>query len=155
MGNTFLSAFACVVALGVGVACVPRLLAPSDTYISDTLNPVEKFYFTAEPDNISLAAGERATFITATNIIDNVLYQWQVSTDTGVTWSDLDILGSDRDILRFTSTAAEDGYFYRCMATYEDIIIYTAPVLLSVLLEDTTETTTESITTTQGGEINV
>ena len=34
------SAFICVILCGVLVACLPRLVAPSDSYISDSLNPV-------------------------------------------------------------------------------------------------------------------
>ena len=34
------SSFICVILCGVLVACLPRLVAPSDSYISDSLNPV-------------------------------------------------------------------------------------------------------------------
>lgn len=160
MSNSYLSAFALIAAVGVGVACLPRALAPSNTYISDSLGLNQDFYFTAEPDSMTVNAGDRTTFIVATNIIEDVLYQWQVSDDTGVSWTDLETLGADHDIFRFTSSAADDGLFYRCMATHGDSIIYTAPILLSVLLEEvqtttTQETTIEEVTTTetQGGVI--
>lgn len=158
MSKVFLSAFVGCIGIGLVTASLPRLIAPSDTYISDTLGINDEFYITAEPTSQTVTAGDIVTFIISTNHAVDVDYQWQMSSDTGVSWSDVELLGSDRDIFRFTSSGALDGFLYRCLCSYGDTTLFSVPVVLSVLAEQlpTEETTTavqEEITTEPEGGV--
>ena len=67
---------------------------------------------TGQPANVSVAAGSKATFtVTATGAVS---YQWQVSTDGGNTWKNSGASGNKTATLRFTASAAHNGYLFRC-----------------------------------------
>lgn len=133
LSNSSLSSFAVAVLVGVCVASLPRLIAPSDTYISDTLAlSSQDIYITSQPSSMSVVAGDRVNYIISTNISDGVSYHWQYSADTGLNWSDVDMLGSDQAIFVFTALTSMDGLFYRCSVEYDDSYIYSAPFMLSV-----------------------
>ena len=133
LSNSSLSSFAVAVLVGVCVASLPRLIAPSDTYISDTLAlSSQDIYITSQPSSMSVVAGDRVNYIISTNISDGVSYQWQYSADTGLNWYDVDILGSDQAIFVFMASTSMDGFFYRCSVEYDDSYIYSAPFMLSV-----------------------
>lgn len=133
MSNNVLSAFTVAVVCGMFCACLPRLVAPSDNYISDTLGIYqEQIYITSQPSSMAVIAGERVNFIISTNISTDVSYQWQFSNDTGETWENVQALGSDRSIFVFTASTAQDGLYYRCSVQYGDTVIFSAPFMLTV-----------------------
>lgn len=133
MSNNVLSAFTVAVVCGMFCACLPRLVAPSDNYISDTLGIYQaQIYITSQPSSMAVLAGERVNFIISTNISADVSYQWQFSNDTGETWENVQALGSDRSIFVFTASTAQDGLYYRCSVQYGDTVIFSAPFMLTV-----------------------
>lgn len=133
MSNNVLSSFTVAFACGFFCACLPRLVAPSDTYISDTLGIYqEQIYITSQPSSMAVLAGERVNFIISTNISTDVSYQWQFSNDTGETWENVQAFGSDRSIFVFTASTAQDGLYYRCSVQYGDTVIFSAPFMLTV-----------------------
>lgn len=154
MSNSSLSSFAVAVLVGVCVASLPRLIAPSDDYISDTLAlSSQDIYITSQPSSMSVVAGDRVNYIISTNISDGVSYHWQYSADTGLNWSDVDMLGSDQAIFVFTALASMDGLFYRCSVEYDDSFIYSAPFMLSVAEAPESEEAPEPQETTEHIEI--
>lgn len=148
------SGFVALIACGCLVAALPRFIAPTDNYISDSLGINQEFYIIEQPDSMTVDAGERVTYIVDTNINVDVSYQWQFSSDTGETWTDVETLGADKSIFVFTASASADG-FYRCKCTYIDKNIYSSPVFLIVNIEEetTTEEQTEE-TTEETEEVN-
>ena len=70
---------------------------------------------TAQPSNVTVAAGGAATFsVTATG--SNLNYQWQQSTDGGQNWADISGANSATYTIENTTTAMS-GYQYRCVVT--------------------------------------
>ncbi len=70
---------------------------------------------TGQPANVSVTAGSTVTFkVTATGATG---YQWQASTDGGKTWKNSGAGGNKTATLRFTATAAHNGYRFRCVVT--------------------------------------
>jgi len=83
--------------------------------------PAEDLAITKQPVSIEVGAGSQATFTaTATGGTAPLTYRWQVSTDSGGSWSNLTddttYAGSATDTLTVTTTLAMDGYRqYRCV----------------------------------------
>jgi len=87
---------------------------------------------TAQPQAVTVAAGEVATF---TVVAENAYaYQWQYQRPTGTTWGNTSADGNQTATLNVTTKASNNGYKYRC-------IIYGL---------DGTETITEFATLTIG-----
>jgi len=87
---------------------------------------------TAQPANVTVAAGEVATF---TVVAENAYaYQWQYQRPTGTAWGNTGADGNKTATLHVTTKATNNGYKYRC-------IIYGL---------DGTETITEFATLTIG-----
>jgi hypothetical protein len=92
-------------------------------------NPV---VITAQPADVTVAAGEVATF---TVVAENAYaYQWQYQNATGTKWGNTSADGNQTATLNVTTKASNNGYKYRC-------IIYGL---------DGTETITEFATLTIG-----
>lgn len=130
------SSFAVLIACGCLVACLPRLAAPSDNYISDSLglsqNQID-FYITYQPDSIVASNSYDFVYlICQTNIYDGVSYQWQVSNDSGLSWSDILDKYSDEQVYPLDPMFAQRFGFYRCACTYGDTTIYTAPFSVTI-----------------------
>lgn len=66
---------------------------------------------TKDPSDIKGNAGEQVTFCVEAQGAD-VLYQWQVSTDGGGTWAD--IQGATQREYTFTAAPEDDGKQFRC-----------------------------------------
>lgn len=119
------SSFAVLILCGVLVACLPRLVAPSDNYISDSLGmSVEDFYITSQPVGGSFSYNSRVNLIVDTNIQHDVSYNWQWSTN-GEYWTDVGQSYSQQQIFTFYFYT---NSFYRCACTYDNQTIYSAPV---------------------------
>lgn len=153
MSHNISNGFIVVACVGLLSACLPRVLAPSDTYISDALEPttetttVEPLEFLSQAMDFTAADGEQAYFnVVANRYSTLVSYQWQVATSSHPEIF-VDIPSAVYSIYSFVTSAADDGCLYRCIATYGNDTIISEPALLTVL--SAAETTTESI---QGGE---
>ena len=87
------------------------------------------------PQDVSAREGDQVSFSVLTT--KDADYQWQYSTDNGMTWESTE---SASDHLTFTAEAACDGRLYRCMVTcgaetvYSDpakLTVYSGPILIS------------------------
>ncbi len=78
-----------------------------------TINPGPGPAITVQPNNQTVCAGSNATFsITSSSATS---FQWQVSTDGGVTWNNI----GGATLSSYTvngATAGQNGYQYRCVA---------------------------------------
>lgn len=130
------SSFAVLILCGVLVACLPRLVAPSDNYISDSLglsqNQID-FYITYQPESMTASDPYGVTYlICQTNIYDDVSYQWQFSYDGVYAWSDILDKHSNEQVFPLEGLYANHFGFYRCACTYGNTTIYTAPFSITI-----------------------
>ncbi len=70
---------------------------------------------TAQPASQSLSVGQDGSFSAAASGEPTPTVQWQVSSDSGATWSD--IAGATAEIYAFTAAYAQNGYQYRAVFT--------------------------------------
>ncbi len=70
---------------------------------------------TTQPANQAVSAGQTATFTAAATGSPTPTVQWQVSTDGGVTFSN--VSGATSTTLSFTTTLSQNGYQYRAVFT--------------------------------------
>jgi len=78
-----------------------------------TLYVSEPVKITAQPGNVTCAAGAVATFtVEATNVLS---YQWQYQRPTGTVWSNTSADGNKTAALNVTTKASNNGYKYRCV----------------------------------------
>lgn len=70
---------------------------------------------TLNPVNVSVLAGQTATFTAAASAVPAATVQWQVSTDGGATFSN--IPGATSTTLSFTAALSQNGYRYRAVFT--------------------------------------
>lgn len=147
MDNSILTAFAVCSAVGLGAFCLPRFVAPSDTYIMDVLQPAteittESFEFTTQPQDFTAVEGEDVSFGVATNRYSTVVsYQWQYSTGAEpVTFTDIPT--ATYAVYNFVCDNTHNGYLYRCVCTSEGQTIVSDEALLSVLPSEPVTTTT-------------
>jgi hypothetical protein len=70
---------------------------------------------TINPKSQTVAAGRSVTFTAAASGNPKPTVQWQVSTDGGLTWTN--ITGATTTTLTFVTTLAENGYEYRALFT--------------------------------------
>lgn len=150
MSHNISNGFIVVACVGLLSACLPRFLAPSDTYISDSLEPettTTAFEFTLQPSNVSAADGDTVSFSVATNQYSTVVkYLWQYAT-AAEPETFIDIPDTDATGYIFIADLAEDDYSYRCLATYDGRTIVSDSAILSVV-----ETTTKGGETDDSGE---
>jgi len=71
--------------------------------------------FTSQPSNQVVCAGTTATFSATAAGNPPITYQWQVSTDNGVTWTN--IPGATASTYSFTAVAGDNGKQFRCIGT--------------------------------------
>jgi len=70
---------------------------------------------TSQPVSTTVCAGTTAAFSVAANGGGTILYQWQVSTDNGVTWTNIG--GATASTYSFTAVAGDNGKRFRCNVT--------------------------------------
>ncbi len=68
---------------------------------------------TSQPASSSVCAGTTATFSVTANGGGTLNYKWQVSTNSGGTWTD--IAGATAAIYSFTAVAGDNGKQFRCI----------------------------------------
>ena len=72
---------------------------------------------TAQPENVTVASGEKAIFTVATTG-EVVSYQWQYKKLH--VWFDTTMEGYNTDTLTVAATGQRNGYDYRCVVTFAD-----------------------------------
>lgn len=71
--------------------------------------------FTSQPSSTTVCAGTTASFSATAAGNPPITYQWQVSTDGGITYND--ITGATASTYSFTAVAGDNGKKFRCIAT--------------------------------------
>ena len=87
---------------------------------------------TAQPQNVYVANGEKATFALTAAGTAPVYYQWQVSKDGGSTWKNCTSSGYSTASMSFTAKTSYSGWMYRCMVSNAGAIVYSNVVTLTV-----------------------
>lgn len=85
---------------------------------------------TTDPANTVVVAGDTAFFTSAASGAPEPTVQWQLSTDSGGTWNDVN--GATSGTLSFTAAANEDGNEYRAVWTNAAGSATSAPATLTV-----------------------
>jgi hypothetical protein len=85
---------------------------------------------TQSPTDQSVTAGDEVTFVAAAEGAPAPAVRWQVSADSGQTWSTVE--GATRNAYTFTARAAQDGYTYRAEFTNSVGTTRTSPITLTV-----------------------
>ncbi len=77
----------------------------------------EAIRINAQPASQKITKESNVVFnVTAASLISSTLsYQWQVSTDSGKTWSDSGLTGNKTANLTVAATAGRNGYRFRCI----------------------------------------
>ncbi|MBL7729635.1 MAG: proprotein convertase P-domain-containing protein [Chitinophagaceae bacterium] len=98
---------------------VSGVCAPSQTSNAVTLVVATPPTITTNPANVTICAGANASFtVAATGIPAPTIYQWQISTDGGATWTNLTTGGSFTPTYTITAaTTALNNTRYRCIVT--------------------------------------
>jgi len=98
---------------------VSGVCAPAVTSTAAVLTVASAPVISTQPANVTICAGANATFTAAaTGVPAPTIYQWQVSTDAGVTWTNLTTGGSYTTTLTITgATTAQNNYRYRLQFT--------------------------------------
>ena len=87
-----------------------------------TLHVGDPVVITAQPQAVTVAAGEVATFtVEATNAY---AYQWQYQRPTGTVWGNTSADGNQTATLNVTTKASNNGYKYRCVVYGLDGVEY-------------------------------
>ena len=87
----------------------------------------------AQPQNVTVSAGETAKFSVKTESLADVTYWWQYSTDGGVTWYTTKMEGYNTNTLSVQALAGRNGYLYRCGITnVRGVNFYSEPAMLTV-----------------------
>ena len=94
-----------------------------------TLTVVSKPVITTQPTNVTITAGQTATFkVTATGATS---YQWYVSKDKGATWTEI-LNNSASATYSLATQAKHNGYRYYCKVTNAAGSVYSNTVTLTV-----------------------
>ena len=105
---------------------------------------------TTQPVDVTVAAGANATFTANAGSDVNLIYQWQVSTDGGVTYTDINC--SISSTLTLTAvTASMNGYKYRARVFIGCATTNTAVATLNILASTPVITTQPANTTVCAG----
>ncbi len=84
-----------------------------------------------QPSNTAVCVGTIASFnVGTTGSLFNT-YQWQISTDNGVNYSN--IVGAVSSIYSFTTLGTESGYWYRCQVTNSCVVTTTTTSSWAIL----------------------
>lgn len=91
---------------------------------------VNKPWITAQPANKTVCSGGTATFSASVMTSGSTGYRWQVSKDSGLTWSD--IVGASGTSYSFTAKPEHNGNMYRIKASKGSCTVYSAAATLTV-----------------------
>lgn len=133
MSNNLLSAFAIVTVIGFSAALLPRLAAPSDSYISDSLAPTEEpFYFVDNPDSVVINSGDPLFLSASTNLAD-CDYSWEYKPVSSLTWYSAPSIGISMSGYYYHPSYFISNSIFRCKAIYNNMTIYSSPCFVSVI----------------------
>ncbi len=119
----------------------------SDQTASTNMPPAPTI--TTQPADASANVGTNATFTASAGNDPNLIYQWQVSTDNGATWTD--ITGQITSTLTVSSvTAGMNGFRYRARVFYACATTNTNAAVLTVV-----GAPTPPVITTQPADVSV
>lgn len=140
----------------------PISLAPGETktvllyigeeyeiYYSIDITRPERPQIIGQPQDTAVTEGETAAF--AVEATGGLTYQWQQSTDGGVSWTDID----DAKAAEYTTpqaTISMNGYQYRCIVTGDADKATSTPAVLTVQ-HDLKKTEAKDATCTADGNI--
>ena len=140
----------------------PISLAPGETktvllyisgeyeiYYSIDITRPERPQIIGQPQDTAVTEGETAAF--AVEATGGLTYQWQQSTDGGVSWTDID----DAKAAEYTTpqaTISMNGYQYRCIVTSDTDKVTSTPAVLTVQ-HDLKKTEAKDATCTADGNI--
>jgi hypothetical protein len=102
---------------------------------------------TENPDDQEVCSGETVSFTAEANGIPDPSVQWQVSTDGGINFTNLNILTATSNTLSFTADAFQNGYRYRAVFSNECGMTPTTAATLTV--------NTPPVITTQPSSLSV
>ncbi len=85
---------------------------------------------TTHPSGASVCGGSEASFSVTATGDPQPSYQWQLSTDNGVTWSN--VPGATADVYTFTTIAADNGKQYRCTVSNSVGVIRSMAATLTI-----------------------
>lgn len=121
-----------------------------DIYYSIDITRPERPQIIGQPQDTAVTEGETAAFaVEATG--GSLTYQWQQSTDGGVSWTDID----DAKAAEYTTpqaTISMNGYQYRCIVTGDADKATSTPAVLTVQ-HDLKKTEAKDATCTADGNI--
>jgi hypothetical protein len=106
-----------------------NLVAAANGYSSLKVIPTAPPKVTQNPSSITVSAGDYAMFTAAASGTPSPSVQWQVSTDGGVTYSN--IAGATSTTLTFVTYQSETGYLYRAVFTNRVGTATTASAMLT------------------------
>jgi hypothetical protein len=106
---------------------------------------------TLDPINQTVVAGHSVTFKAAAAGNPKPTVQWQVSTDSGTTWTN--VTGATSTTLTFTTNAGQNGYEYRAVFTNTFGTATTAAATLTVQTVPAVTTNPKSQTVTAGNSV--
>jgi Secretion system C-terminal sorting domain len=147
---------------------VSGICTPAATSTPAILTVIAPVTISTQPVNAELCSGGNTAFTVAGNSVPAIIYQWQVSTDGGATWSNVPG-GNSASLALNAVTAIMNGNRYRCLLSnatctvpatsnsalltvraMPTISITQLPPLLSLLPGQTTILTAVSSVTTGG-----
>ncbi len=99
-------------------------------YSKLTIIPTAPPKVTLNPMDVTVSAGDGATFTAAASGSNPPAVQWQVSTDGGKTFTDIYSPGGDT--LSFATNAGQDGYLYRAVFTNSTGVAITSAARLTI-----------------------
>ncbi len=116
---------------GYKYRCVVTNAAGSVNSLPATLTVLSKPVITAQPQDVTIAAGKTAVFtVTATGAES---YQWQYSWDGGTNWAKSPASGNTTAKLSVSTAAHKNGYQYRCKVTNTAGDVTSEAAVLTVL----------------------
>ena len=139
----------------------PISLAPGETktvllyisgdeiYYSIDITRPERPQIIGQPQDTAVTEGETAAF--AVEATGGLTYQWQQSTDGGVSWTDIDGAKA-AEYTTPQATISMNGYQYRCIVTGDADKVTSTPAVLTVQ-HDLKKTEAKDATCTADGNI--
>lgn len=117
-----------------------RCIVTSGSYsvTSNTVSTIVAIRIISQPSNYSGLIGETATYTIAAEGT-NLTYQWQSSSDNGVTWNNMS--GKTATTMTNAVTSQNVGYIYRCVVKSGSYTLNSSSVNVVILITITSQPT--------------
>ena len=96
-----------------------------------------------QPQDTSIVAGRVVEFTVEATGEGELTYQWQTSTDEGLTWNNTGLTGNKTDTLTWTVSDAHNGRQYRVIVSDANGSVTSDPATLTIVQEQDTITITQ------------